>query len=297
MGEYSGKIAVITGGGGGIAHGIEVACLKEGMKLVLADIHEQRLEAQKASLLQDFPSAEIITQKTDVSKEEDVQKLLDVTLQAFGKVNFLFNNAGVHFNRQFYHMTENDWKFILGVNVWGIINGLKVFIPEMEKNEDIAYIINTGALGSLAFVPAMSHYCATKAAALMISGSVLKELQMRGSKINIMVVMPHFISSGLLQNDLDVRPEEFKNDFDEREIMDEFEKAKQERMYAATVGAMNHPEDAEENRQKYGTIPNVEAGEIIMQHIKEGKNFCITHDTTKEAFLIFSKMLVDGYIQ
>ncbi len=285
MDNYQGKTAVITGGAGGLGYGIATACLKEGMNVVLSDLFEEPLAKAKEDLLKVYPEAKIATCTADVSSVESIENLLKATLEAFGKVHFLFNNAGIMYPRCFENLSPADWQKNLNINVMGVVNGMSVFLPELEKNDDVAYIINTGALGAISFHPAMSAYCATKAATLLMTGCLIKELRARNSIVNVMEVLPATIFSNLLKSK--------ENTGDDG--LNELERAQKDFLYNAT--AATTPEEMQAAMEKYGTITKEAAGEIIMDAIKEGKNFCITHERAKGAAGKLGEMLLDGYVR
>ncbi len=283
--KYNGKTAVITGGGGGLGYGIALACIKEGMNVMLADLFDKALQQTKEQLLNVYPDAIIETCVFDATDVESVKNLLDKTLKAFGKVHFLFNNAGIMYPRCFENLTAKDWSKNIDINVMGVVNGMSVFLPELEKNDDVAYIINTGALAAVSFSATMCTYSATKAATLLISGCLLKELRARNSIVNIMEVLPATIFSNLLKS---------QHNADDSGL-NEAEKKMKDFLYNATAAVT--PEEQQVAMEKYGTITKESAGEIIMDAIKAGKNFCFTHERVGTAIKKFSEMLLDGYMR
>src|SRR5436309_858784 len=127
MKEFKGKVAVITGAASGIGRGLAERCAEEGMKVVLADV-EARPLAQTARELSDA-GATLLAVPTDVSKASDVENLARKTLQAFGAVHLLFNNAGVGHPGPVWEATLADWEWVMGVNLWGVIHGIRTFVP------------------------------------------------------------------------------------------------------------------------------------------------------------------------
>ena len=293
MSDYNGKIAVITGGGGGIGHGIALACLKEGIKVVLADINEERL-AQNAEKLTSETGGEISTFRMDATCEEDFLKLKAFVLEKYGKVNFLFNNAGVSFHKDFLLLTDTDWEFILRSNLWSVIYGMRTFMPVMEENDDVAYIINTASGAAIRFLDSMSHYSTTKSAVVLLTGAVQREEQLRGGKIQFMAVMPSFVTANLIDSIKDLRVGKWKPDLEEQTASD----IEQEKIYYNAVTAPYlHPELFPKAAKRYLSITNEDAGKIILQHIHEGKNFCFTHEGWDDAAVHYGNVLKRGYIK
>src|SRR5215471_5510451 len=143
MKEFKGKVAVITGAASGIGRGIAERCLTEGIKVVLADIDETSLRKTERELKSQ--GANVLAVRTDVSKRSEVEQLARQTLDAFGHVHLLFNNAGVGAGGAPWEATWNDWEWVIGVNLWGVIHGVKVFTPLMLAQNTECHIVNTSS--------------------------------------------------------------------------------------------------------------------------------------------------------
>lgn len=285
MGDYKGKVAVITGGGGGIAHGIGLACAKEGMHLVLADINQDRLDKNKAELSKE--GTEVLTVIADATKEADMQNLAQKTLDKFGRVDMLFNNAGIHFHKDFRYLTDNDFNWIFNTNFWSVIYGMRTFIPIMEKQGGPCHITNTSsAAGALPGLPTMSHYSAVKYAVRALTEGVLYELRVRESNVNMSVLMPAYVTSNLMYSAADCRPKELCNAVEMQTELDKtFEQTFEELLTKPQVLGNNI------------SISNEEAGQIVLDAIKQGKNFIFTHfkDTTEKT-IEYTNMMIDQQI-
>src|SRR4051812_42306844 len=129
MKEFKGKVAVITGGASGIGRAIADRCVQEGIAVVLADIEDAILAKAETELKS--AGGTVLAVKTDVSRRADVEQLADRAFSAFGQVDLLFNNAGVAAGGPPWEATWNDWEWVMGVNLWGVIHGVKVFTPRM----------------------------------------------------------------------------------------------------------------------------------------------------------------------
>jgi NAD(P)-dependent dehydrogenase (short-subunit alcohol dehydrogenase family) len=127
MKEFKDKVAVITGAASGIGRGLAERCAQEGMKIVLADVEEEALVRVEKDIKDRAGST--LTVRTDVSNADDVSDLADKTLNAFGGVHLLCNNAGVAAGALIWESTVKDWEWSLGVNLWGVIHGIRVFVP------------------------------------------------------------------------------------------------------------------------------------------------------------------------
>lgn len=212
MKEFKGKVAVVTGAASGIGRGLAEYCAREGMKVVLADIEEPALK-QAAEELKSR-NAEVIAVRTDVSRLADIEALARKTLDTFGGVHLLFNNAGVQVGRSLTHpLWENtvaDWEWALGVNLWGVIYGVKVFMPIMLQQNTECHIVNTSSMAGLIAEPQLVIYSVTKAGIIQLSEGLYLQLEQSNSKIGVSVLCPAFVSSKLSQAERN-RPREFQD--------------------------------------------------------------------------------------
>ena len=214
MKEFKEKVAVITGAGSGIGLSIAERCALEGMKVVLADIDEHFLRRAKRKM--EKLGASFLTIQTDVSKLSDMQILAEKTFEHFGAVHLLFNNAGVSNPKYFWNYTLNDWKWQIGVNLWGVIYGIHVFMPIMQKQDTECHIINTASIEGLlsGSGPGGAIYGLTKHAIVSLSESMRTELTQTKSKINVSVLCPGWVSSKIFFSDTH-RQEEYRDSDDE----------------------------------------------------------------------------------
>ena len=140
MQNFEGKVAVITGAASGIGRGLTEKCLAEGMHVVMADIEEDVLN-KAAEELQADGKNNILTVKTDVSVLEEIEQLAQKAINHFGAVHVLFNNAGVGGGGNAWESSQKDWEWVIGVNLWSVIHGLRVFIPHMIEQGDDCHIV------------------------------------------------------------------------------------------------------------------------------------------------------------
>jgi len=214
MKEFSDKVAVITGAASGIGLGIAEKFLREGMKIVLADIELDALTQAEKELKKISPN--VLSVLTDVSKIGAVKDLAQKTIDHFGAVHILCNNAGVGFaNKSSTTIWENslfEWKWIFGVNLWGVIHGIHVFIPIMLKQNCQCYVINTASMAGL-ITPTVGTgiYSITKHALIALSEALKLELKLIGAKINVLAICPGFAFSRLAESDRN-RPKELNHD-------------------------------------------------------------------------------------
>jgi len=230
MKEFSDKVAVITGAASGIGRGIAEKFLQEGMKVVLADIEPKAL-AETEEVLKEI-SSNVLTVVTDVSKIDDVKTLAQKTIDHFGAIDILCNNAGVGFANKssttVWESSLSEWKWIFDVNIWGVIHGIHVFVPIMLKQDSECYIINTASMAGL-ITPTIGTgiYSITKHAIIALSESLKYELERFDGKIKVLALCPGLAFTKLTESDRN-RPKELHHDITTNPELEQIMKAYQQ---------------------------------------------------------------------
>jgi len=230
MKEFSDKVAVITGAASGIGRGIAEKFLQEGMKVVLADIEPKAL-AETEEVLKEI-SSNVLTVVTDVSKIDDVKTLAQKTIDHFGAIDILCNNAGVGFatksSTTVWENSLSEWKWIFDVNIWGVIHGIHVFVPIMLKQDSECYIINTASMAGL-ISPTIGTgiYSITKHAIIALSESLKYELERFDRKIKVLALCPGLAFTKLTESDRN-RPKELHHDITTNPELEQIMKAYQQ---------------------------------------------------------------------
>ena len=196
--DFSGRVAVITGGASGIGLAMARCFAAEGMKLVLADIEQGALDAAVADLSSE--GAEVIGVRTDVARYEDVEALAQATLAAFGKVHVVVNNAGVSITGPIWKMALDDWRWVYDVNVWGVIHGIKAFTPILIAQGEPAHVINTASMASFSGTGDHAPYCSSKAAVLSLSQALRSELIAWNTPVGVSCVCPGMVDTRIHQS-------------------------------------------------------------------------------------------------
>jgi NAD(P)-dependent dehydrogenase (short-subunit alcohol dehydrogenase family) len=209
MKEFKGKVAVITGAASGIGLGIAERCVREGMKVVLADINETDLAKAETDLKS--LGGTVLAIRTDVSKQSDIEQLARQAIDAFGEVHLLFNNAGVAAGGAPWEATWNDWEWVIGVNLWSVIYGVKVFTPLMLAQNTECHIINTSSAAGLIVGGMSAPYSVTKHAVVALSESLYLSLQQRKALINVSVLCPGIVRTNIINAERN-RPAELCNE-------------------------------------------------------------------------------------
>jgi len=213
MKNFKDKVAVITGGASGF--GLEFAHIAAGlgMKLVLADVQQDALDKVKAEF--EAQGVPVLARICDVSKADQVQALADATMEKFGAVHLLFNNAGVGSGGLLWENTQADWEWVLGVNLWGVIHGVRIFTPLMlacAKNDPgyEGHIVNTASMAGLLNAPTMGIYNVSKHAVVSLSETLYQDLKLVEAPIGASVLCPYFVPTGISQSHRN-RPSDMRN--------------------------------------------------------------------------------------
>jgi NAD(P)-dependent dehydrogenase (short-subunit alcohol dehydrogenase family) len=193
------KVAVITGAAEGIGKALAVALASEGMKLVLADINPDILNKTVAALKEN--GADVIGVKTDVAKSGDVTALADAAYEQFGKVHLLINNAGVAMAKNAWETTEDDWNWVMGINLFGVTHALRAFIPRMLAGGEEGHIVNTASIAGLISVPSLASYNVSKFGVVTLSEGLHHDLTLRGANIKVSVLCPGWVNTRITESE------------------------------------------------------------------------------------------------
>lgn len=227
MKEFKGKIAVITGGASGIGLGIARRCVREGMNVVLADINEVDLSNAEEDLKN--RGVTVIGVRTDVSKRGDVQALADRTLETFGAVHLLVNNAGVGAGSTPWESTWNDWEWVMGVDLWGVINGVKVFTPIMLSQNTECHIVNTASVAGLLAYMHSAPYQVAKHAVVALSENLSVALEKRNALVRVSVLCPGYVKTQTMESErnrpIELRDQPFEMSSEQQAMLEAARKA------------------------------------------------------------------------
>jgi len=255
MKEFRDKVAVVTGAASGIGRALADRFAAEGMKVVLADVEEDALRLAEAEMRE--KGVDVLGVRTDVSKSEDLEKLAQQTLDAFGAVHIVCNNAGVAGAwGQAWANTLDDWNWIMGVNLWGVIHGVRTFLPIMLEQGEEGHVVNTASLAGL--MPGRGIYGVTKQAVVALSESLYNDLKMAQSKIGVSVLCPGWVDTNIIDAGRN-RPAELARTAD-----------------AITDTQREQIDSVVRNLLKTGLQPSAVADQVL-EAIQEDKLYIITH--------------------
>ncbi len=198
MNEFNGKTAVVTGGASGIGRAMAERFAKAGMNIVIGDVEPAALDKVVAEFRAKGVNATGL--RTDVSKEGDVKALADKTVETFGGAHIVCNNAGVGISGFAWEISDEDWRWVMGVNLWGVIYGVRHFVPIMLKGGE-GHIVNTASMAGLTTGPGMSPYFVTKHGVVALSEAIHQELTMAQANIGVSVLCPAWVNTRIGESD------------------------------------------------------------------------------------------------
>jgi NAD(P)-dependent dehydrogenase (short-subunit alcohol dehydrogenase family) len=271
MKTFQGRTAVITGAGSGFGREFAKACAAEGMKLVLADLRQEGLDATAA--LPELAGCEVLTQTCDVAKPEQVEALAAAAEARFGKLHLIFNNAGVAVSGPLWTATLDEWNWTLGVNLMGVVHGVRSFVPRLLAHGEDAHVVNTASIAGMVSGAGQGVYCVSKHAVVALSEVLHHELRMVGAKVGVSVLCPAFVPTGIAESNRQ-RPDGY--------------------------GDRNtHPmsqmiEDMARKAVAKGRISATEIAAMTLQAVREDRFYVLSHEKTKTAIEGRMRHILDG---
>jgi NAD(P)-dependent dehydrogenase (short-subunit alcohol dehydrogenase family) len=237
MRTFSGRVAVITGGASGIGLALARRLGAEGMRLVIADIDVAAMRSAEAEL--EAAGYDVLVHRIDVAKAEDVQALADAAMARFGAVHMLVNNAGVGGFQHFETTTAETWEWTLGVNLWGVIHGCRIFLPILER-QDEAHIVNVASVAGIYSYTYLHPYNAAKAAVVALSEGMWREFGAEKPNVGVSVVLPGSIATAITDDERNAPPGHVRRSEADPSLT-EFRK-----LYTAGIAAGMSPADVAE---------------------------------------------------
>jgi NAD(P)-dependent dehydrogenase (short-subunit alcohol dehydrogenase family) len=197
MKDFRDRVAVVTGGASGIGFALASAFAAEGMKVVIGDIEEPALGQAITTL--EAAGADVLGVVTDVSDGAQVQRLADDALARFGAIDIACNNAGVGAGGLSWEAPLSTWEWVLGVNLWGVIHGVRAFVPILMQQPE-AHLVNTASVAGLVGGPFMAPYNASKHAVVALSETLHHEMAMMAPQVKVSVLCPGWVRTRIAES-------------------------------------------------------------------------------------------------
>jgi len=262
MKDFKDKVAVVSGAASGIGQALALHCAQAGMKVVLADIDKKSLSENEKKL--QSMGAPVLAVPTDVSKAGNVEALGKTVFDTFGEVNLLCNNAGVGVGGLVWENSIADWNWVLGTNLWGVVHGIRVFVPRMIEQNTEGHIVNTASLAGLISAPFQGVYNISKHAVVALSESLYHDLALIKSKIRVSVLCPGFVKTRVADCERN-RPTELKNKPEEAKRHPEFDFIIQEN-----------------NKSLMGGLGPDHVARLVFDAVREKRFYIHTHQDCKQ---------------
>jgi NAD(P)-dependent dehydrogenase (short-subunit alcohol dehydrogenase family) len=261
MRELSGKVAAVTGAASGLGRAMALAFAREGMHVALADVDERNLSAVGNEVR--VCGVHSLTIRVDVSKAAEVEAFAARVVRELNAIHLVCNNAGVSPLGAAWENTVADWQWILGVNLWGVIHGVRAFTPRLIAQNE-GHIVNTASVAGLISPPGSGAYNATKHAVVALSESLYHDLRERGSAVGVSVLCPAYVPTAIIDSERS-RPHELKNP--QGEVSPEL-RAKQAMMRKAVTS---------------GKVSADQVAQAVVAAVKEERFYILTHPRIKGA--------------
>ncbi|HWA12172.1 MAG TPA: SDR family oxidoreductase [Burkholderiales bacterium] len=261
MKTFQDRVAVVTGGASGLGRAMAQRFARAGMKIVLADVQADALESTRAEF--ERAGTPVLAVRTDVSRAADVKALADKAYKAFGAVHVLCNNAGVAPGGTIWELSEKDWEWVLGVNVWGVIHGIREFVPRMIAQDSEGCIVNTASVAGLLSPPGMGSYCVSKHSVVTMTECLHQDLVAAGSKLRAAVLCPAYVPTGIADSERN-RPALLR----EERKKSETDRQREERLRHAVQS---------------GRISAEQVADIVYQAVENERFYILPHQKIKPA--------------
>ncbi len=203
MDPFRARVAVITGGGGGIGSALARAFAARGARLALADVDESA--AGRVAKALEAEGAEAAPFGVDVTDRDDVFRLAGDVARHFGKVHVVCNNAGVALGGEMWSAPMADWEYTMNVNFWGVLHGVQAFVPRLIEQGEGGHVVNTASMAGLTGMSFLGMYCASKFAVVGLTESLSREVRGRG--IGVSLLCPMIVDTDINQNSLARHPD------------------------------------------------------------------------------------------
>jgi NAD(P)-dependent dehydrogenase (short-subunit alcohol dehydrogenase family) len=258
MERFTDRVAVVTGAGSGIGRALAKHAAREGMRVVIADVELSALEESAAQV--ESAGAEVVVVPTDVSRADQVDALADLAYERFGAVHVLCNNAGVFQAGITWQRELADWEWVMGVNFWGVLHGIRSFVPRMIEAGDEGHVVNTSSVAGLITGGYSAPYIASKFAVLALTECLAHDLRAEGTGVGASVLVPGLVDTKIAYSTRN-RPDEPPSE--------------------AQAPDHHLVEQALRDMLERGGRPPDEVAALVFDAVRSGRFFITTSDATE----------------
>ena len=255
MQSFDGKVAVVTGAASGFGREFARLGASLGMRLALADVEPQALARIVDELRE--AGADVFGETADVRRGDEVERLAERTIARLGAAHLLFNNAGVATGGLLWEAGECDWQWVLGVNLWGTIHGIRSFVPRMLAQGDDCHVVNTASVAGLLAPQGMGVYNVSKHAVVALSETLYQDLRQVDAAIGVTVLCPAFVPTAIAHAERN-RPADLRD-------------------AATPTESMRASQRAIEKAVASGRISAVQVAQMTFDAVRENRFYVITH--------------------
>ena len=254
MTQLNGKVAAVTGAASGLGRAMALAFAGEGMHVALADVDEKGLSVTHDAIASH--KVKTFSMRVDVSKAAEVDAFAACTVSELNAIHVVCNNAGVALSGAVWENSEAEWQWIVGVNLWGVVHGVRAFAPRLLAQNE-GHIVNTASVAGLISPPGMGAYCVTKHAVVTLSESLHQDLRERGSAVGVSVLCPAYVPTGIADSHPDFEVQKSK------------ERLAKEAMLRKAVAA--------------GRLSAEDVAQAVVSAVKQDRFYILTHPAIKGA--------------
>jgi NAD(P)-dependent dehydrogenase (short-subunit alcohol dehydrogenase family) len=266
--DLAGKVAIVTGGASGIGQGIAAKLIAEGARVIIADVQRDALEATAAEI----GAAGVLT---DVSDPASVDALARTALDRYGAVDVVCNNAGIGPLAPVADLTLDDWRWMIGVNLWGVIHGVHTFLPILKRNRDGGHIVNTASMAGLVAGPRLGAYAAAKYGVVGLTEVLAAELAADNSRVGVSVLCPGTVHTSIGTSSRN-RPDGLPDASEHSNFADTSTAISLGERKIRAFGLKDIDIELEDNPRHRWIYP-ADAGAVVVRAIKRGDLYALTH--------------------
>ena len=276
---FRGRVAVITGGAGGIGFAMAEAFAARGARIALADLDEAAMDA-RAKVLRER-GTEVLCVRTDVTQRASVNGLAERVFQHFGAAHLVCNNAGIAIAGPLLQMTPDDWRLTMDIDFWGVVHGVEAFAPRLIEQKQGGHVLNTASMAGLVGMSWLGVYCAAKFAVVGFTESLRRELE--AHEIGVSVLCPMIVATDITANSMRMRAASAGAAGARSEPKaSEGARAESARSQTEVPKAVAEPEQPPAGALRGGVIGVEEVARRVVRGVERNDLYILTHPEQRE---------------